>query len=167
MSHAKLHSGGILVGIVFSCVMLGPASAQKPDGKGKPTKEEIALKAKGMRLDEGRAATVTKEGKKAKFIPAALEAKDENALASGTAVGQLNTDLSLASLPPGIYDVFVVKVDGKWKGFAAAENGTEVVEAAAAEVDHHAGGNGRPELKLGSLTITLDLFVVRISYTWN
>jgi hypothetical protein len=166
MSYAKLHPSCILVGLVLSCVILGtPASAQNPGGK--PTREEIALKAKGMRLDEARAVTATKDGKIARFTPAVLDVKDENALASGTAVGQLNTEIETVSLRPGVYDLFAVKIDGKWKAYAASENGTAVVEAVSAEVDRRGGGNGRPQLKLGSLTVTLDLYWLKISYTWN
>jgi hypothetical protein len=163
MSYEKLHSSSILVGIVLSCVIL--ASAQNPGGK--PAREEIALKAKGMRLDEARAATATKDGKIARFTPAALEVKDENALASGTAVGRLTTEFGTVSLQPGAYDLFVAKIDGKWKAYAASENGTEVVEAASAEVDRRGGGNGRAELKLGSHTVTLDLMFFKISCTWD
>jgi hypothetical protein len=166
MRYAKLHPSCILVGLVLSGVILGtPASAQNPGGK--PTREEIALKATGIRLDEARAVTATKDGKIARFTPAALEVKDENTLASGTAVGQLNTEFGTASLQPGVYDLFVAKIDGKWRAYAASQNGTEVVEAVSAEVDRRGGGSGRPEIKLGSITITLTWFGTKISYTWN
>jgi hypothetical protein len=168
MSCPKLHSSGILAGIILSCAILGTsASAQSPGVRGRPTREEIALKAKGMRLDESRAATATKGGKTARFTPAVLDVKDENALASGTAVGQLNTEIETVSLRPGVYDLFAVKIDGKWKAYAAAKNSTEVVEAASAEVDRRGGGNGRPELKLGSLTIIIDMMFFKLAYTWN
>ena len=168
MSYASLHSSCILVGILLSCATLGTqASAQKPGVRGTPTREEIALKTKGMRLDDARAATAAKDGKTARFTPAVLDVKDENALASGTVVGRVNTEIETVSLRPGAYDLFVVKIDGKWKAYAASENGTEVVEAASAEVDRRGGGNGRPQLKLGSLTIIIDMMFYKLSYTWN
>lgn len=120
-----------------------------------------------MRLDEARAVIATKDNKIARFSPAALDAKDENALASGMAVGQLSTEFGTGSLQPGVYDLFVAKIDGKWKAYAASQNGTEVVEAASAEVDRRGGGNGRAELKLGSHTVTLDLLFFKISCTWD
>jgi hypothetical protein len=169
MSYAKLHPSWRLVGIILSCAIVGtPASAQSAGKRERPTREEIAVKAKGMRLDQARAAMVTKDGKTARFIPAALDVKDENALASGTAIGQLNTEIGTVSLQPGLYDLFAIKIDGQWRAYAAAANSTEVVESTSAEVDRRVGGIGKPEIKLGSITISFQLLgFPKISYTWN
>ena len=73
-------------------------------------------------------------------------------------MGRLSTEYRSASLGPGAYDLFLEKVDGIWRAYAASEDGEQLVEAAFVDLVRKPGAEDRPQLRLGSLYLTIKLF---------
>ena len=113
-----------------------------------PDQGDVAKKVKAAKLDESKAGSAEKNGKKAKFTPAAAEPSEAD-LAKGAVIGKLSTELpaSEIGLDPGDYHVYVMKEGDTWKSFAVAADGT-MIEAKGTKVEKAARRHEKSELKL-------------------
>lgn len=107
--------------------------------KEKPTGREISEKAKQLRLRDKDIVEGTKTGKRVKFTPGSLDhLKNLDELEDGQIIGVLENEIEgpETGLPPGKYNAFLTKMDGKWHVFTEA-GGEIKAEAAKVEVKFH------------------------------
>lgn len=90
---------------------------------------EIQAKIKTMNLDTINTVIGQIKGKRVSFTPANLSIVAD--LEQGQIIGVMETEITL---PPGKYVIYVKKISGQWKGFAAV-NGTVVSEVARISVE--------------------------------
>ena len=114
--------------VLLACSTAAPAFAarEKP-----PTGKEIAEAAARTRFDKERSAKAEKGGKAIVITPAApSEVRAEADLENGAVIGHIDTAFpgDETKLPPGRYNLFLVKVGGRWRVYA--ESGGKIVAEA-------------------------------------
>jgi len=102
--------------------------------------QEVAARARQIRLDDQRTGRAEMAGKASRFIPARLDHLHEvEDLEKGEVIGILDTELAgdETDLPPGRYSVYLRKGDdGSWEAVAEAD-GRIVSKAARVTVRTH------------------------------
>ncbi len=109
--------------LVFALVALfSVAAIAKPNGS------DIAAKAKGAKLDKGKAvAAKNKKGKTFKLTPVATAKAKLTDQEKGHFIGTIDSQfaVSTAKLKPGTYNLYGAKADGQWMVYF--EQGGKVV----------------------------------------
>lgn len=110
--------------------------------KEKPKGEEIAEKARKIKLDKEKSVQGQKQGKNVKFTqtelppPTSMEELEE-----GQIIGVLENEIEgdETDLPVGKHNLFLCNVNGNWKVYAES-NGKVTAEAARVKVERHYWG---------------------------
>jgi hypothetical protein len=126
--------------------VLGAISFQRNAGRPSqpPTGAAIAAAAREAVLDTGNAGTATMFGKPFKFTP--IRSRPDHRIDSekGFVAGVLENGAAgdETGLPPGKYNVFIMRLGGQWKAYLEA-NGSIVREAVRVTATP-GGRNGKP-----------------------
>ncbi len=115
--------------------------------KQKPEGEEIAQKAKKIKLDKNKFVHGKKKGKSVKFTGTEfppLSSLEE--LEEGQVIGVLENEVEgdETDLPVGKHNLFLCNVNGNWKVYAES-NGKITAEAARVKVERHYWGERKVE----------------------
>ena len=118
-----------------------PAPGKSGIRLGAPPGSYIAERLKAARIDEDRAVTGERDGKKITFTPARPTDNLDEA-AQGYVLGILETEVEgdETGLPPGKYTIFAHNVGGEWEAFAEVDG--VVVKQALTVTAHDVEGSG-------------------------
>jgi hypothetical protein len=97
-------------------------SAQVQQGGSPPTAAAISAKARGARLDQGKARSASINGKKFNITPADLSTITSlDQLRAGVFLGVLDNEAGASedvSLPPGRVNLYLSQSGGTWEAYA-------------------------------------------------
>jgi hypothetical protein len=118
-----------------------PAPGKAGIRLGAPPGSYVAERLKDARIDDDRAVTEERDGKKITFTPARPTDNRDDA-AQGYVLGILDTQVEgdETRLPPGRYTIFAHNVGGEWEAFA--ERDGAVVQQALTVTAHDVEGSG-------------------------
>jgi len=115
--------------------------------KEKPKGEEIAQKAKNIKLDKEKSVQGKKHGKNVKFTQSELPPLNSmEELEEGQIIGVVENEIegNETGLPIGKHNLFLCNVNGNWKVYAES-GGKITAEAVRVKVERHHWGECKAE----------------------